>query len=559
MKSMTQLVASIFAVASLAVSPEVRAEAPSLQPNAAVPGAVLSITGKGFGPFKSTTVNQVKFQGGSALIQRWEPDLIEVRVPSQAVNGPVEVFIGKKRLKAGSFTRLQPKILSVSPAEAEPGTVLEINGEHFGNTPGPRDPNTIFGVNSVVVGDVTVRVRKWRDDKIEVELPGNVQTGDVMVRMASSDPLADGSCCAAVTHVVSNAMPVRVLASVRVDPMSGPVGTKVVLFGKGFGATRNPEDGVLFGGHLATVSQWSDTTIVVHVPLDAQTGPVIIKRNGQERKVGTYEVQIPRGKGVTPAQAPIGTLLKITGENFGFYSEAGSTPFNYIDFAKSENTVEIGGVQAIVYRWGNDRIDVWVPYSAKSGPVVVKRAANTPKPDGTCCADSRVLETEIGSFTLITPKIDSYSPTTGGLDETVTITGSGFGAFLKTAEPSKVGITDSVYARDAAELGENVSRTEVLFNGVGAVVLSWTDTEIKVRIPRRHPFGAGKPGIFNPDLTSGPLVVRRGSWDVNPDGTCCTTKKWLTLEAGPFTIEPKGLPDASYWRNPSPDHTHHQQ
>lgn len=63
MKSMTQLVASIFAVASLAVSPEVRAEAPSLQPNAAVPGAVLSITGKGFGPFKSTTVNQVKFQG----------------------------------------------------------------------------------------------------------------------------------------------------------------------------------------------------------------------------------------------------------------------------------------------------------------------------------------------------------------------------------------------------------------------------------------------------------------------------------------------------------------
>ena len=165
-------------------------------------------------------------------------------------------------MKTGAFTRLQPTIQSLTPAAAEPGTILEITGEHFGNTAGPRDPNTIFGVNSVVVGDVTVRVRKWRDDKIEVELPGNVQTGEVVIRMASSDPLADGSCCAPVRHVVSNAMPVKVLASVRVDPVGGPVGTKVVLFGRGFGASRSPEDGITFGGRLATVSQWNDTAVV---------------------------------------------------------------------------------------------------------------------------------------------------------------------------------------------------------------------------------------------------------------------------------------------------------
>jgi hypothetical protein len=559
MKSITRVVIGIFLLIGSFHSRDAVAGVPTLQPDAAVPGSTLSIVGKGFGPFKSTRFNQVTFQGTPALIQRWEPDIIEVRVPFQASDGPVDVIIGKKHLKAGKFTRLQPTIRSLTPAEAEPGMVLEIAGDHFGHTAGPRDPNTIFGVNSVMVGDVTVRVRKWRDDKIEVELPANVQTGDVVVKMASSDPLADGSCCAPVQHVVSNAMAVRVLASVRVDPVSGPVGTKVVLFGKGFGSTRNPEDGVSFGGRPATISQWADTAIVVHVPLDAQSGPVVMKRNNQERTVGTYTVQTPRVTGLTPSQAPIGTLLKITGEHFGFYSEAGATPYNYLDFAKSENTVEIGGVQAIVYRWGNERIDVWVPYSVKSGPVVVKRAANTPKPDGTCCADKQVVETEVGTFTLITPKIDSYSPTSGGLDDVVTIKGSGFGAFLKTAEASKVGITDNVYARTSPELGENVSRTEVLFNGVGAIVLSWTDGEIKVRIPRRNVFGAGKPGEFNPDLSSGPLVVRRGSWDLLPDGSCCTVKKWQTLEAGPFTIESKGLPDASYWRNPSTEHTHHQQ
>lgn len=558
MKYVVRVMFGVALFAGPVFSGEVRAESPALHPSAAVPGATLSISGKGFGPYKSTTFNQVTFQGAPALVQRWESDLIEVRVPSRAANGPVTVIIGKKRLPAGSFTRLQPVIRSLSPAEAEPGTILEITGEHFGNTAGPRDPNTIFGVNSVAIGDVTVRVRKWRDDKIEVELPANVQTGEVVVRMASSDPLPDGSCCAPVQQVVSNSLPVRVLASVRVDPMSGPVGTKVVLFGKGFGTTRNPEDHVSFGGHLATISQWTDTAIVVHVPLDAQDGPVVMTRNGQARTVGTYTVRTPKAKGLTPSQAPIGTLLKITGENFGFYSEAGATPYNFIDFSLSENTVEIGGTQAIVYRWGNDRIDVWVPFSAKSGPVVVKRAANSPKPDGTCCADKQVLETEVGMFTLLTPKIDSYSPITGGLDEVITIKGSGFGTFLKTAEASKL-ITDSVYARTAPELGENVSRTEVLFNGVGAIVQSWTDNEIKVRVPHRHSYGVGKLGEFNPDLTSGPLVVRRGSWDLLPDGSCCTPKKWLTLEAGTFTIQSKGLPDASYWRNPSKENTHHQQ
>ncbi|MBA2485956.1 MAG: IPT/TIG domain-containing protein [Nitrospira sp.] len=558
MKSIARVIIGVILLASPVLAEQAQAEAPALHPNAAVPGSTLSITGKGFGPFKSTRFNQVTFHGAAALIQRWEPDIIEVRVPSLATNGPVEVIIGRKHLKTGAFTRLQPTIQAVMPEEAEPGTVLEITGEHFGNTAGPRDPNTIFGVNSVVVGDVTVRVRKWRDEKIEVELPANVQTGDVVIRMASSDPLADGSCCAPVRHVVSNAMPIRVLASVRVDPVSGPVGTKVVLFGNGFGTMRNPEDGVSFGGRLATVSQWNDTAIVVHVPLDAQSGPVVMKRNGQERTVGTYTVQTPRATGLTPSQAPIGTLLKITGDNFGFYSEAGATPYNYLDFSLSENTVEIGGVPAIVYRWGNDRIDVWVPYSAESGPVVVKRAATTPKPDGTCCADRRLLETEIGMFTLAVPKIDSYNPASGGLDDVVTITGSGFGKFLKTAEASKV-ITDNVYARTAPELGENVSRTEVLFNGVGAIVLSWTDSEIKVRIPHRNVYGVGKAGEFNPDLSSGPLVVRRGSWDLLPDGSCCTAKKWITLEAGTFMINSTGLPDASYWRNPSSENTHHQQ
>ncbi len=524
-----------------------------LNPDRAAPGATVSIAGKGFGTFKSTRVNRVMFGGQAALVQRWEPELIEVKVPFRAITGPVQVLIGKKKLSVGTFTVVRPEIKSIIPEEAEPGTLLRISGEHFGNTAGPRDPNSMFGVNDVLIGGVPVRARRWKENGIEVEVPANAMSGDVVVRLASSDPLPDGSCCAPVEHTLSNAVSFKVIPSVRVDPTSGPVGTKVVLFGQGFGEMPGDSGGVLFGGHPATVAQWRDNLIVVHVPLDAESGPIVLRAVGKDRTLGTFTVYESKAIGISPSSGPIGTLLRITGEHFGFYSEAGKTPFAFTDFNKGENRVEIGGVPAVIYRWHDDRIDVWVPFSAKSGRVVVKRGGTRPKPDGTCCAEEGIVSTEVGTYTVVTPKIESYSPTSAGLDETVTIKGSGFGAFLKTAEATKPGLTEQIYGREETELGENVSRTEVLFNNMGAVVLSWTDTEIKARVPRRNVFGVGKKGEFLPDVTTGPLVVRRGSWDLLPDGSCCTPKKWVTVEAGAFTIEATGLPNQSYFTDTRPD------
>ena len=539
------------------LSTGVFAAAPSaleLHPAMAVPGATLSIGGKGFGAFRSVQVNRVTVGGFPALIQRWESDLIEVKVPFHAQSGPVEVMAGKKKLSAGTLSVVKPAITSVTPEEIEPGHIMQIAGAHFGVTAGPRDPNTMFGVNDVMIGGVVIRPRRWKDDLIEVEVPTNAVSGDVVVRLASSDPLPDGSCCAPVQHTVSNAVPLRLTPGIRVDPVSGPVGTKVVLFGQGFGATKEPGDTVTFGGHLATLAQWSDHAIVVHLPMDAETGPIILTMQGRERTVGTFTVHVPHVIALTPSAAPIGTLLRISGEHFGFYSESGATPYAFTDFNTGENRVDIGGVRAVIYRWQDDRIDVWVPFSAKSGPVVVYRGATKPNSDGSCCTTKEVLKTEAGFFTLVTPKIDSYSPHSGGLDELITIKGSGFGSFLKTAEHADLRLNQGAYKRrDDIEMGENVSRTEVLFNNVAAQVMSWTDTEIVVRVPHRNLFGVGKRNEFFNDLATGPLIVRRGSWDVQPDETCCTPKKWLTLEAGTFTIEAKGMPDQGYFNTNRPD------
>ncbi|MEQ1845674.1 MAG: IPT/TIG domain-containing protein, partial [Nitrospira sp.] len=173
----------------------------TLQPEYATPGATLSLTGKGFGSFKSVQVNHVTINGVPALVQRWEPDLIEVKVPFNTTSGPVEVVAGKKKLLAGTLTIVQPHIESITPTETERGALLQITGRHFGRTAGSRDSNTMFGVNDVVIGGGVVRPRQWTDDRIEVEIPANAMSGDVVVRLASSDPLPDGSCCAPVEHV----------------------------------------------------------------------------------------------------------------------------------------------------------------------------------------------------------------------------------------------------------------------------------------------------------------------------------------------------------------------
>ncbi|HXC67919.1 MAG TPA: IPT/TIG domain-containing protein, partial [Nitrospiraceae bacterium] len=159
--------------------------APELYPATAVPGATVAIGGKGFGTFRSVQINRVTVGGIPALIQRWESDLIEVKVPFHAQSGPVEVIAGKKRLAAGKLIILQPVITAVTPEEIEPGHTVQITGVHFGTTAGPRDPNTMFGVNDVKIGDVVVRPRRWKDDLIEVEVPTNAASGDVVVRLAS--------------------------------------------------------------------------------------------------------------------------------------------------------------------------------------------------------------------------------------------------------------------------------------------------------------------------------------------------------------------------------------
>ncbi len=517
-----------------------------LFPDSGPPGITVTIGGSAFGEFVSTAENRVDFNGVPALIQLWEPDLVMVKVPLVAKSGDVTVSGPNGTTVAGRFALQRVEITKLVPPEAEPGSVLTIEGAHFGNTAGSRDPNTMFGVNRVLVNGIRAEILKWRPSKIEVKIPANAESGDVVVQLASSDPLPDGSCCAPVAYAESNPAPVSLIPSVWFAPAKGPVGTKIVLSGQRFGDAKGPNDAITIGGKPVTISKWSARTIVVHVPLNAVSGQVTFQHNGRTRTLGQFEVVQPGFERLFPTEGPIGTLVRIKGKNFGVFSEAGSTAYAF-DFNPGQNRVEIGGVPAIIHRWQDDEINVWVPYSAKSGPVVVKRGATIPEPDGTCCVKRGVVELDVGSFTVKTPTVTSYSPKEAGLDEIVTLKGEGFGEFLKIAEATRLELNTDAHDWKNYRLGPDVSRTEVLVNGVAAIVVSWKDTEIKVQVPRRHVFGFGHPEGFYADPTKGEIVVRRGSWDLLKNGRCCSRKQWLSAVAGEFRILRRGLPHKEFF------------
>lgn len=456
------------------------------------------------------------------LVEHWENARIVVRVPRKAATGLVVVKSGQRTKTVGTFTVEVPTIKEVSPAIATPGQIVQIIGKNFGPTMGQKDSEMQFGVNEVLFNGIAAEVVRWRDTRIEVKVPSNATNGPLLVRLASVDPLPDGSCCAPVEYSTSAPMKFTVMTTVTLEPTEGPLGNPVVISGIGFGQRKPGEDAVLFNGVPAPILQWTNTQIRVMFPLNGASGPVTLKRGNESRVVGEFRLTPHRVIGFNPDTAPVGALITISGENFGVFYEGGP------------NQILFGGVPGRIFQWADRVIDVWVPISAKSGPLVVRRGAGTAKPDGSCCAERGFAAVEAGVFTLAAPKVASISPETAEIGSLIIITGSGFGEFIKSDERTQDNLSRQGHMHQLTQFTDNIGRSAVLFpankefvkaSHVAGYVESWNDTEIKVRVPN-----VAVPGT---------VLLTRGSWDMLPDGTCCKDKEWIQIKVGNFT--PTGL------------------
>ncbi|HEY2499392.1 MAG TPA: IPT/TIG domain-containing protein [Candidatus Angelobacter sp.] len=265
----------------------------------------------------------------------------------------------------------------------------------------------------------------------------------IVVMVPTGVPLGDASVSVKGPRGFgfSNAVTFSVKPGVgQLSPSVGPVGAPVTVAGTNFGDSQGSST-ITLGGVSLTPSQWTDPQISVTVPagFPAGSAELVVTVNGLSSAPQPLLV-IPVIISDSPAEASVGTPATLTGSSFGGQ--------------QGQSTLTFNGVPAIPSAWSDTSITAPVPVGATTGPLVVTVNG---------------LATNGLPFN-VQPKITSLGPASGAVNSLVTITGTTF--------------------------GQTQGFGSVTFNGLNAVVQSWSDSAISVFVP--------------PNATTGNIVVTTG-------------------------------------------------
>ena len=375
----------------------------ALSPTSGPAGMSVNITGANFGVSQGTST--VTFNGTSASQTNWSPSSITVIVPSGATTGNVVVTVGGFSSNGVAFTVTnQPNITGISPSLGPVGTSVTITGTNFGASQ---------GASTVTFGGTAGTPASWSSTTIVVPVPAGVVAGSSPI-IVTVGGLVSNSSFFGVAPVITS-----------VSPISGPVGASVTVSGSNFGASQGSSS-LTFNGTPAPPTTWSDTRIVASVPSGATTGGVVVTV-GAIPSNGPLFTLTPGITSLSPNSGLAGTAVTITGTSLGF--------------SQGTSTVTFNGVLATPISWSNTSIFVQVPSAATTGNVVLTVGG---------FASNGVLFT-------VPPSITSLSPTSAPVGNSLTVTGTNFGASQSTST--------------------------ITFNGTSATPTSWSNTSIVVPVP----------------------------------------------------------------------------
>jgi len=408
------VVVTVGGLASNAVAFTVSTTAPSISginPSSGTIGTVVTISGANFGATQGTST--AKFNGVAAAPTSWSATSIVVPVPAGTTSGNVVVTVGGVASNGVGFTvaASAPTISSVNPTSGLVGAVVTITGTNFGTTQ---------GTSTVKFNGTTATPTSWTATSIATTVPTGATTGSVVVTVG-------GTASNGVSFTVTAPAP----SISSLNPTSGNIGAAVTITGANFGASQGSST-VKFNGIVATPTSWTATSIVVPVPAGATTGNVVVTVGGTASNGLPFTVTNPGPSitGLNPASGVVGTVVTISGVNFGA--------------SQGTNTVKFNGTAGSPTSWTATSIVVPVPTGAATGSVVVTVGG---------VASNGVTFT----VTLPAPTISGLNPTSGVVGTAVTITGANFGAAQGTST--------------------------VTFNGAAATPTSWSATSIVAPVP----------------------------------------------------------------------------
>jgi hypothetical protein len=230
----------------------------SFTPTSGPVGASVVIHGDNFtGP--DPDVTGVKFNGVSAVFTIDNPNKITATVPPGATDGPIALTNSDgTATSAASFDVTPspgPTITSFKPTSGPVGTSVQITG------------TGLFGASTVTFN--TTNATTFTVDsntQITATVPAGATTGRIKVTTSG------GTATSATNFTVTGGA----FAITSFNPMSGVIGTSVVITGVGFTGVNR----VRFNGTSATFTVNSNTQITATVPAGATTGPISVTKPG---------------------------------------------------------------------------------------------------------------------------------------------------------------------------------------------------------------------------------------------------------------------------------------
>ena len=341
----------------------------SFSPASGLAGSTVTIKGTYL-----STVTQVGFNGTTATFTLVNDSTLTATVPAGATTGLITLSTpGGTLTSASTFTVLfAPAITGFSPTQGVAGTTVTITGTNLTGA-------TSVSFNGTPAASYTV----VNATTLTAVVPATATTGPISLTTSGGTATSSSSFTVLVPPVIT-----------AFSPAFGAIGAAVTLTGTNFtGAT-----GVTIGSVSATFTVVSATSITPTVPTGATTGTLTVTTPGGTA-VSTANFTVipaPAITSFTPVSGPTGTTVVLTGTNF-----TGAT------------SVQLNGTAAAYTVVSSTSISLSIPSGAATGQFTVTTAGGTAVSSGT--------------FTVIpTPAIASFSPASGIVGTTVTITGTNF-------------------------------------------------------------------------------------------------------------------------------------
>jgi hypothetical protein len=343
-------------------------------------GTSVIITGTNFSEVPET--NEVRFNGVLAEVTSSTSTSITTKVPALATTGPISVKLGDELVtSAAAFTVIPPTITGFDPITGAEGMTVIISGTDFSETPEDNDVK-FNGVAAVVTASTST--------SITTTVPVSASTGPITVNVGGQLATSENDFVVIPPPSITS-----------FSPTSGEIGQTVIITGVSFSEVAE-NNVVKFNEVLATVTESSSTSITTTVPATATTGLISVEIAGLEATSADVFTVIPPGvpniSGFTPENGAVGTTVEITGSSFSTIA--------------SNNQVKFNGIDAEVTASTSNSITTTVPLMATSGKITVTLVDQT--------AESAT------DFIVNGPAISSFSPTSGPVGTTVTLTGTNF-------------------------------------------------------------------------------------------------------------------------------------